>query len=94
MTATKKQIVSARRIARVVSMAVPCEIRKTPEGKLWIAVIEKAMIDAETNRPKGIKDEAIRFLSSDGFRGILDMLDVNFDYVQEIMRDHAGWARA
>lgn len=85
-----KKIASGRRIARVIAMAAPSEIRNTPEAKLWLAVIENALTDAEIKKHS---QEARRYLVSDGFERTLELLGINPDYVQEIIRDHAGWER-
>lgn len=84
-----KKKATGRQIAVIVRRALPKEALQIPEVKLWLAVIEQAL--AEADNPK--KASARTFLSSDGFMHICDAIGLDPNWVMELIRDHAGWMR-
>lgn len=85
-----KKITTGSRIAAVIGMAIPREIRFTPEGKLWLAVIKTALVDADGKGEKA--KSAKRFLVGEDFEIVSDLIGLNYVYAQELIRDHAKWA--
>lgn len=87
----KKKVARGRQIAVVIARAVPAEVRAMPEGKLWLAVIGLALNEADTDNDQGRR--ARSFLLRPDFEIVCDLLGLNFDFVQELIRDHAAWMR-
>lgn len=85
-----KKIATGKRIAVIVRRACPLEVRSTPKGKLWLSVIEQALAEADKKKNN---ESARRFLASDGFRVVLELLGIDPDFVSELIRDHAAWMR-
>lgn len=84
-----KKIATGRQISMVVNRALSVEIRAIPEVKLWLAVIASALVEADN--PK--KSSARTFLASDSFALICEVIGLDPDWVNELIRDHAGWMR-
>lgn len=80
-----KKTATGRQIAIVVLRAMPAWSRGTPEGNLWYAVIAQALAES------GRRIEARRFLDGEVCELICSAIGLNFDYLQELLRDHAEW---
>lgn len=85
-----KPIAAGRQIATVIRRSADLHIRNSPEGKMRLAAIELALAEADK---KNRSEEPRRFLSSEGFCLILEMLGLDADFVLELIRDHARWMR-
>lgn len=87
-----KKIATGKQISMVVYRALPIWLREMPEGKLWFAVIERALCDSDLIAPSFHKPSR-NFLTSDSFMLICEVLDLDLDFVMELVGNHASWMR-
>ena len=83
---------TGNQIATVIFRALPLNIRESPEGKLWFAVLKTALAGADLTSTLAHKDDQ-RFIMSDSFSMICGALGLDEGYCAEVIRDHAEWMR-
>lgn len=85
-----KNVATGRQIGIVVRRA--CPFASFPEGKLFLSVIEQALVEADAKKPS-IHESARRFLRSQGMIKTCELIGLDHDYVAELIHDHAAWMR-
>lgn len=84
-----KRVATGRQIAVVVHRALPNEIACLPEVRLWLEVIEKSLIEADSPKKVSVRN----FFSSDSFVLICNAIGLDPEWVRELICDHAAWMR-
>lgn len=83
---------SAKQLGTMLRRACPEPIARTPEGRLWLAMIELALEEAEAASASRMA-QARRFLRTEGFERVCQMLGIEHGYAMALLRSHAAWTR-